>query len=200
MTDSGIGDEKRRVRESVRARVRDLDDAWRSAADRAICRALLESDVVARARTVLGYSPIRGETDVGPVLAGLLERGVRVCVPRVHAGGAGMDAVAIDAWPIPPERTESVLGSVVQPGTGYAVVDPGEIDLALVPGVAFDRFGGRLGRGGGYYDRFLVRVGSGCRCWGIAWSVRVLDDRVPTETHDRTMDAIVTEDGIVRVG
>lgn len=71
---------------------------------------------------------------------------------------------------------------------------PGEIDLILVPGTAFDRRGARLGQGGGYYDRFLPRT-AGFRM-GVCHDFALLD-RVAQQPHDQRMDAVVTPGGII---
>ena len=74
-----------------------------------------------------------------------------------------------------------------------------DVDLALVPGLAFDAAGGRLGHGGGYYDRLLARAEPRIACRaGIAWACQIVD-RVPTGPHDVRMDWVVTEKEIRRV-
>jgi 5-formyltetrahydrofolate cyclo-ligase len=67
-------------------------------------------------------------------------------------------------------------------------------DLVLVPGLAFDLAGGRLGQGGGYYDRAFAREGGPFLC-GVAYAFQLID-AVPCDSHDRRMDAIVTERGL----
>lgn len=87
---------------------------------------------------------------------------------------------------------------VLEPPAG-AVVRPQAGDVVVVPGVAFDRDGGRLGRGRGYYDRaFPVGAEEAPRLVGFAYSVQLVE-RVPCDSRDRRMDAIVTEDGVHRV-
>ena len=194
-----VVDAKAAVRRAVRERVQTLDAAARDANNHAINAHL--SDALHRAGldapgTVLGYCPMAGEVDIGATLRAALKAGWRVCLPRVDREESTMTPVQIDAWPIIEGRSEPVFGSLRQPDGRHIPVHAPDIDVVLVPGVAFDAFGGRVGRGGGYYDRFLVRVTPGCRCWGIAWSARVVEGRVPTEPHDRAMDAIVTEAGM----
>ena len=81
---------------------------------------------------------------------------------------------------------------ILEPGAETPVVSPGEVDLILVPGMAFDPTGGRLGRGKGYYDRFL---GNG-KTIGVCYQSALLP-QVPMEAHDRRVDAIVTDQTII---
>ncbi|MEC7416792.1 MAG: 5-formyltetrahydrofolate cyclo-ligase [SAR324 cluster bacterium] len=75
-------------------------------------------------------------------------------------------------------------------------VKPESLDLVLVPGVAFDRKGERLGFGKGYYDRFLTKTSA--LLVGVAFSAQVIPD-VPTESHDVSMNALLTENGITMI-
>lgn len=84
---------------------------------------------------------------------------------------------------------------VIHATCGWEEIPAGEIDFAIVPGVAFDRNLHRLGRGGGYYDRLLPRMH--CPAVGAAFAWQILDE-VPSEPWDRTVDAVVTPDGIIR--
>ena len=72
--------------------------------------------------------------------------------------------------------------------------DPRVPDVVLVPGLAFTRTGERLGQGGGWYDRFLPRVRPGCTAIGLAFDEQVVAE-LPTEPHDRRLDALVTDRG-----
>ena len=77
---------------------------------------------------------------------------------------------------------------------GDGVADAGALDLVLGPGLAFDPEGRRLGRGGGFYDRFLPRAASAVRI-GVCWSGQVVD-RVPSGEGDERVHMLVTEDGL----
>jgi 5-formyltetrahydrofolate cyclo-ligase len=70
--------------------------------------------------------------------------------------------------------------------------DPSVIDVVVVPGTAFTERGDRLGQGGGWYDRFLLRVAASCVTIGVGFELQILDV-VPTEPHDVRLDAVVTE-------
>ena len=89
---------------------------------------------------------------------------------------------------------------ILEPREGLALGDPEALDLVLVPGRAFDRSGGRLGRGKGYYDGFLSRLrpresGGPCKL-GVAFACQIVES-VPVEVRDVRMDAVVTDDGVV---
>ena len=71
-------------------------------------------------------------------------------------------------------------------------VDPGVLDVVVVPGLAFTADGRRLGQGGGHYDRFLPRLRPGCRTVGAAFAEQLVDD-LPTEPHDVLLDLVVTD-------
>lgn len=76
-------------------------------------------------------------------------------------------------------------------------VSPGDLDLVICPGVAFDVYGGRLGRGKGYYDRFLAAIQGRIPLWGCAFSCQIYHGRLPIDHCDVPMDRIVTEDGFL---
>ena len=91
-----------------------------------------------------------------------------------------------------------VLGwrGIPEPAPGCARVDASDVDWVLVPGVAFDRTGARIGYGGGYYDRLLPMLPPRAARVAGAFSMQIVDE-VPSAPHDITMDAVVTEDGVV---
>ena len=147
---------------------------------------------LAQARCVMAYMAVRGELSLEPVIRMILESGRTLALPRCEAPGV-MTARRVGAF------SELEIGAygLPEPGSGCAVIPPEEIDLAFVPGTAFDAQGRRLGQGGGYYDRFLsgtraLRVGV---CHGFA-----LVDSVPVQAHDLNMHHILTPGGIIACG
>ncbi|PIR20196.1 MAG: 5-formyltetrahydrofolate cyclo-ligase [Deltaproteobacteria bacterium CG11_big_fil_rev_8_21_14_0_20_47_16] len=95
----------------------------------------------------------------------------------------------------PAELTRGAFG-ILEPSVKAPRLNPGRCDLIIVPGVAFDRQGGRLGLGKGFYDRYLPQV-SGCRV-GVCVD-ECLIDQVPCEPHDVRMHMVVTESGVIRI-
>jgi 5-formyltetrahydrofolate cyclo-ligase len=196
---------------SVRSRLLGLR-AERAAADRvaaghALCRVVLNIREIAEARTVCCYVPIGGEPDTRPLLAALLQREVRVLLPVLLPDG-DLDWGVYEgeqSLRSGPRGTYSPAG----PRLGEDAI--ASADSVLLPGVAVDRRGVRLGRGGGSYDRALARL-------NLARSAPVRDtpagrqrpftavllydgeilDGVPHEPHDQHVDAAITPTGIVR--
>ena len=134
---------------------------------------LLAWPPLASAHDVLGYSALRREPQTAELLAGLAARGQGVWLPVVIADILEVAAVE-----------------------GGARMGPERLDAVLVPGMAFDRAGHRLGRGGGHYDRFLGRLRPDCLRIGVCFGGQVLDS-IPLDPWDEAMDVIVTERGIV---
>ncbi len=143
-----------------------------------ICGKILKSAHYRNAEKIMLYIPMAGE-----VLTDLLINGKKaVFAPRVRGDG-GMDAVRLSG-----EFTKSGFG--VSEPVGDDVTAAEEIDLFIVPGVAFDRDCQRMGFGRGYYDRFLA--GTGGYKAGIAFEFQIVQTTLP-EVHDVPMDIVFTE-------
>lgn len=143
-----------------------------------------------RAR-VSGYLPIRDEIDPRPAMQALHAAGHLVCVPLV-TGRA--QPLAFCAWSPGVALTRGPFGVDFPEGTAPVVPD-----LLLVPLLAFDAAGYRLGYGGGYYDRTLARLRARgpVRAIGLAYAGQEVA-RVPVEPTDARLDAVVTEQGVRR--
>jgi 5-formyltetrahydrofolate cyclo-ligase len=86
---------------------------------------------------------------------------------------------------------------ILEPQHGRSSL-PQEIELYFIPGLAFDRKGNRLGRGGGYYDRYLSTIRPDAIKVGLAYQLQI-DTALPVETHDHQVDLLITETGIIPV-
>ena len=185
---STITAEKAALRRQARACLRALTPAARRESDELLFARFLALPQVARAGTLLLYHGMGAEPDTARLLPSLRAAGKRVCLPRCLPG-SGLEArlVGPDSVLIP-----HLLG-MQEPGPDCPPVDRDKIDLVLVPGLAFDGAGGRLGQGGGYYDRFLA----GYAGFTAALCRReLLLDRVPREGHDLGVDLVITEEGL----
>jgi 5-formyltetrahydrofolate cyclo-ligase len=89
--------------------------------------------------------------------------------------------------------------NIFEPGPSFRkLIDPTEIELALVPGVVFDREGGRIGMGGGYFDRLLPQMTHAFHM-GLAYSTQVRKSALPLEAHDVRVNAVMTEEEFIEV-
>ncbi len=147
-------------------------------------------DLVARwpPGLVLAYRALPDEIDLDPLWPHLDRP---VAVPRVGAGGR----LTFHPWDAPITWGP---GGLQEPAPGAPTVDLAGVVAVCCPGLAFDRTGVRLGRGGGHYDRFLLTLGPGVIRLGVTVEARVLD-RLPREAHDVAMTHLLTEAGSVAV-
>lgn len=155
----------------------------------AVRERLCALEVYRAAKTVHLFMPFGSEPDTRLILEDLWARKVRAVLPRV-APDRRLDHLAVTGW----DELEPGAYGIGEPVAGCPAVDPAEVELICVPGVAFDRRGGRLGYGGGYYDRFLEacpapRV-------ALAFALQIVPE-VPREDHDLLVDTIVTDRGVI---
>lgn len=175
------------LRRSIRARLDTLSRAERAVLSREtvhqLASLLLGMEVWQRNEVLGVYLAAWDEVDLDPLLLRLLEQGISLAAPRT---GAGIDTPTFGRLLLPlPPRPE---GRSLRQPQGDEVQTP---SVLLVPGLAFDAQGGRLGRGGGWYDRVL---GEARYAIGVAFPVQVVA-QVPREDHDRPVDAVVTSEG-----
>jgi 5-formyltetrahydrofolate cyclo-ligase len=134
---------------------------------------------------LLGYLALKNEINLRPAFASAESEGRTVALPR-YVLEEGLYCAAV------PERgaalVEGAFG-ISEPGPEATVFPLNQLDLVLVPGLAFDPRGRRLGRGKGFYDRLLAQV-SGVKC-GVALDEQILEE-LPAEPHDIIMDYILT--------
>ncbi len=181
-------DRKAALRRSVRDARRSLPTPERRQASEAIAARLRLLPELLTARVVLVYAASTTEVDIEDAAEGLRSRGVRTLYPRVD--GEDLDLV-------PVSRIEELVDGHrgIREPTGLAA-DPSIVDAVVVPGLAFDLRGWRLGQGGGHYDRLLPRIGDALRI-GVAFTCQVVP-QVPRDAHDIAMDLLVTERSVHR--
>jgi 5-formyltetrahydrofolate cyclo-ligase len=177
---------KKQRRQEVLSKVAGLSDNDRKESAAAAFRLLEQTQVWAKAKTVLFYAPIGRELDVWPWLLEALAQGKQTALPRFDPKTKAYEACAIHD-----PNHDIYVGhyGIREPSRESAVIPLIQLDLVLVPGVAFDLHGWRLGRGKGYYDKLLAEV-RGATC-GVGYEEQLLNT-VPTEPHDRQLTCILT--------
>lgn len=177
---------KSALRREIRQRLARLTDAQREAASRQLCARLQQQAVWLEARAVLFFVPTAHEPDIGPLLATALAEGRTVALPRFVPARDGYEAALVRE---PAHELVTGRFGIREPSPACATVALGDLDLILVPGVAFDARGHRLGRGKGYYDRLLIGVRA-VKC-AVAFDEQLVE-AVPAEAQDVRVDCIVT--------
>ena len=140
------------------------------------------------ARTILTYHPLQNEVDLLPLLDE--ENAKEWIFPRVDG-----ESLSLHCWAPHAPWLKGAFDIREPNPQHWEEVDIETIDLALIPGLAFDRNGGRLGRGKGFYDRLLASEGFRALKIGII-TERFLLAGIPTESHDIGMDLVVTESAV----
>ena len=146
-----------------------------------------------KAKTVMVYASFGSEVDTAPLISWCREQEKRIALPKV----TGVGTMEVFLVGDPQVDLEVGVWGIPEPKSGLERARPSEIDVVIVPGVAFDLHGGRLGYGGGYYDTYLPSVQADRPLVGIAFRAQVVDC-VPMGRHDRRMDILVTEDCVHR--
>ncbi|CAN5193225.1 5-formyltetrahydrofolate cyclo-ligase [soil metagenome] len=164
-------------------------------AARAIATHVLAADEVRRAASVAAYVGIGHEPLTGPLLDGLVAAGKRVILPVMLPDG-DLDWAAYDG----PDALVPAVRGLLEPASPRLGVDAiATPDVVLTPGLAVDRKGMRLGRGGGSYDRALSRVPVGTFVCTLLFEGELLDT-VPSDPHDQRVSAVATPSGLTRLG
>ena len=185
----GVRDAKRALRAQVLTQRDNMPLEMRSEAGRAIVTALAARADFDAATTLLLTLPFGSEWDTRPLVALALARNKTVAVPRVNEATHGLELAVVSDL----ERdTATGYRGIPEPHAHCAPLAREAIDWVLVPGVAFDFAGQRLGYGGGYYDRLLSGLPASVPRIAGAFEVQVVD-HVPSAAHDLAVDVIVTE-------
>ena len=161
---------------------------------RALAEHLLETPEVRRAATVAAYVSIGTEPGTGPLIDRLVAMGRRVILPVVLPD-LDLDWAAYDG----PDSLERRRGLLEPAGRRLGPEAVATADVVLTPGLAVDRTGMRLGRGGGCYDRALGRVPVGTFTCTLLYDDELLGHEVPAAPHDRRVSAVVTPTGVSRL-
>ena len=184
-------DSKSGLRVRIRALLRAQGVRPRAVASFKIAEKLFSCEAFKKASLVGFYASISEEVDTAAMIDRSLESGKRVAVPKCDIKKNGIEFYEIKARS---ELKKGVLGIPEPKADPKRLVDPGKLDCVIVPGLAFDGNLNRLGRGGGFYDRFLKEVPKAAKKIGLAFSFQVVAE-VPAAARDVKVDLVITDDG-----
>lgn len=184
-----MSDDKSLLRAECRARRDAMTRQAVVSASARVCERLAGWPVLQRAHAVMAYMAFSNEISLGSLMRRFA--GKRWIIPRILK----KPEPHLVLHPYDPARLVRHPFGMLEPDAGLPVIEPCELDLVLVPGLAFDRRGFRLGLGGGFYDRFLLHVTA--TTVGIVYAALIVD-RVPDDPHDRRVDFLASESAIVQ--
>jgi len=187
-----MSDEKKRLRVQCRDTRRGIASGDAEAAARSVARRVTTEIPLAPSAVVAGYWPFPDELDPRPVMTDLHAQGHVLCLPVVVAPHSALE---FRAWAPGDSLVKAVFGTRVPHSDRLTLVP----DVLLVPLLAFDRAGFRLGYGGGYYDRTLAALEpTGAISIGIGFAIQEIK-RVPRDAYDRRLNWMVTETGTYQI-
>lgn len=171
-----------------------LSPAFIQQASQTIQEQLLGLPVFQNAAVIMVYVSMGSEVCTDSLIHHLLTLGKRVAIPYLHEQYGKMDASEIRDFA--QELTVGKFNTRVPKSECLRLMDPRELELIVIPAVAFDRLGNRLGYGGGYYDRYLKRISRKTMLIGVNFAAQVVDV-LPVDQYDMPVDIVVHEQGIL---
>ncbi|MEI8353625.1 MAG: 5-formyltetrahydrofolate cyclo-ligase [Lentisphaerota bacterium] len=183
---------KAELRADMLARRRDVDDTTRRDAGRAIAKRLAESDAFTRSGRFCCYLSTPHEVTSRYILRAVFDAGREACIPAWDPIDVTYGLFAYD--PSMPLITGHK--GIREPAVRIPIL-PWNVDCFIVPGLAFDSHGGRLGYGKGYYDRILAQAARTVRIVAVCYDWQVIDDPLPLEPHDIRVHMIITDQRLI---
>jgi 5-formyltetrahydrofolate cyclo-ligase len=194
MIEVDIQESRARLRREILQRRDALTPAQRHEKSAAIAGRLAELPLVLEAKTIFTYVNFRSEVETLPLIKAWLASGKRICVPLTLTAEP-----RLVAYPITDPESDLRPGycQIPEPDTErLSPIDPDELQLIIMPGSVFDLHGGRLGYGGGYYDRFIALQAPKAIRIGLAFDLQ-LTDQLPLQAHDQHLHLLATEERVL---
>jgi 5-formyltetrahydrofolate cyclo-ligase len=187
-------DAKKDLRKSIKAKLSEISLPQYEDQSYKIAQQLFKTDEWMEASTVAVTVSKAPEVDTFQIIRKGWEQGKRMVVPKCEPKPRKLDFRELKRF----SELESVYYGLLEPIVSETIsVNPDEIDLVVVPGLAFSKNGYRLGFGGGYYDRFLANYQG--KTVSLAFKDQILSE-VPVENHDIAVEKIITSQGVIIIG
>lgn len=174
--------DKRKVRQAVRAEIAKLPTEERATLSSQIFSKIAALKEVEEASVIALFVSLPDEPQTADFIEQLLRQNRRVVVPRI-------EGEEMNFYDISKGVTSGAFG-IMEP-VATTPIAPSEIDVMVVPGVAFTQYGARLGRGKGFYDKYLSHNGFRAYTVGVCYPCQLVE-KLPTEEHDKLLDLVVS--------
>jgi len=182
---------KRILRQVMLARRRDISAEEARKSGLVIQQSFLASSEFVNSDVVGLYAPVHKEVDTSKVLTALLASSRAALYPCVNGDVLEFRRV------VSPDRMRTGPFGILEPDSSCEIIDPDRADLIVVPGIAFDVTGKRIGYGRGYYDRALHHLEGSGKLVGFCYECQLVE-AIAGEPHDVTMDLLITEKRVIR--
>lgn len=208
-----ILEQKKLLRKEIRAKTRALDGDSIATQSSQVWQRIFALPIYKSAKSIgLFLSMPSNEINTDEILQDAIKGGKDIYVPQVGMNFEKCDMellkVVLDDSMKPEEKEEfhkhwpKNKWKIPEPPADMPILPakPGDIDLLIVPGLGFDRFGGRIGQGKGYYDRFIARMNSGEASMplvAVALTPQLVEGQIPVSAHDQKMDMVVLPDEVI---
>ncbi|MCI4625713.1 MAG: 5-formyltetrahydrofolate cyclo-ligase [Candidatus Magnetoovum sp. WYHC-5] len=180
------------LRKKILAIRNKIDKEIRKTKDEKIAQNLFSQTEYINARQVMFFASFKSEPNTLPMIARALTQGKRVVVPRVNIKERWLDIFEIKDL----DELKPGCMNIPEPAVGdERLFDKRGLELIVMPGVVFDSRGGRIGYGGGYYDKLLGQMESKPPLIALAYVEQIVDS-VPVLEHDVLVDKIITDEGV----
>jgi len=194
----GIFNEKKILRKEILTKRKNIDIVEKEKMDRKICDKFYESKYYRDAKNIFIYISYDSEINTKEIINKALIDNKKIYVPRTEFKTRLMDAVEIISLD---NLIESEYG-ILEPSIEEPHIEPNELDLIVVPGVAFDRNGGRIGYGAGFYDRYFKKINKDnikkIQKIALAYDFQILEN-IPMNEHDVPVSYIITEKEFIHI-
>lgn len=176
------------IRKEMKKKRNKLSNLQKEKLDSIVFQKVIESKEYNKADSIFIFVSYESEVDTHRIIKRALKDGKNICVPKVISKEDGMVAVGIHDF----NELKNGAYGILEPENIKYKVEESSIDLCYIPGIAFDKKGGRVGYGGGYYDRFFEKLRKGSKKIALAYKFQILDE-VPMEEHDMFIDGIISD-------
>lgn len=190
MTSEDIDAQKKHLRLHIRSKIGNISSLDKSRKSDCVCRKIEQNKYFISAQSVMCYSSLPSELKTEGILNAVLKQGKKLFLPRVAANSDLECCLVCD---LQKDLVKGTYG-ILEPGPHCEVLkDLSLLDFLIIPGLAFSRDGLRLGRGAGYYDRFLSRCSAGSHFVGICFNEQIAET-IPVNEFDFCLNEIITDD------
>ncbi|MDP8211935.1 MAG: 5-formyltetrahydrofolate cyclo-ligase [Candidatus Zapsychrus exili] len=177
------------LRNKILTLLRNQKEEDRSVKSLCILNKLFKIPEFKNANTVLFYASFDGEVDTFEMIKQAKQLGKKIGLPRINKNDKEITPILVEYLEKDLEAGPYGIKQPIDNGTNR--LDLNDIDLVCVPGVAFDKKNNRLGRGGGYYDRFLSRLSSRIPTIGLAFDLQIVDEIPLQKSHDIPVSQVI---------